>query len=302
MHGPEQIQLDGLTDFVGGVEDGLYGAAVFDFKSPHDMVEAKKSWFFFDEEYVCLGTAIQSDPDLPVATTINQALMRSEVSISQEGEIRKLPQGERELQNVKWAWHDQIGYIFPEPTTIHLSNQVEKGRWSDITDQKNISKEIVAKEVFALWFDHGESPNHASYAYIVAPNISEAELAETALDNRQIEILSNTDKLQAVKNNKLGISQMAFYQAGEVAVSPNLKVSMASPGMAMLKVEGNRIKELTLADPSRKLSRILLTVSGIYEAKGDHCIALPDKKQNQTLMIVDLPQGVYAGKSVRIEL
>lgn len=302
LHGPEQIQLDGLTDFVGGVEDGLYGAAVFDFKSPHDMVEAKKSWFFFDEEYVCLGTAIQSDPDLPVATTINQALMRSEVSISQEGEIRKLPQGERELQNVKWAWHDQIGYIFPEPTTIHLSNQVEKGRWSDITDQKNISKEIVAKEVFALWFDHGESPNHASYAYIVAPNISEAELAETALDNRQIEILSNTDKLQAVKNNKLGISQMAFYQAGEVAVSPNLKVSMASPGMAMLKVEGNRIKELTLADPSRKLSRILLTVSGIYEAKGDHCIALPDKKQNQTLMIVDLPQGVYAGKSVRIEL
>lgn len=302
LHGPEQIQLDGLTDFVGGVEDGLYGAAVFDFKSPHDMVEAKKSWFFFDEEYVCLGTAIRSDPDLPVATTINQALMRSEVSISQEGEIRKLPQGERELQNVKWAWHDQIGYIFPEPTTIHLSNQVEKGRWSDITDQKNISKEIVAKEVFALWFDHGESPNHASYAYIVAPNISEAELAETAPNNRQIEILSNTDKLQAVKNNKLGISQMAFYQSGEIAVSPNLKVSMASQGMAMLKVEGNRIKELTLADPSRKLSRILLTVSGIYEAKGDQCIALPDKEKNQTLMIVDLPQGVYAGKSVRIEL
>ncbi len=41
----------------------------FDFKSPHDFVEAKKSWFFFDEEYVCLGAAINSNRRLPVESS-----------------------------------------------------------------------------------------------------------------------------------------------------------------------------------------------------------------------------------------
>ena len=51
--------------------DGSYGAVAFDFTSPHDMTVAKKSWFFFDEEYACLGTGIKSDRNLPVVTTIN---------------------------------------------------------------------------------------------------------------------------------------------------------------------------------------------------------------------------------------
>ena len=63
------------------------GAVAFDFVSPHDFVEAKKAWFFFDEEYVCLGTGIRSEQVLPVATTINQVLMRSEVTVSQSGTV-----------------------------------------------------------------------------------------------------------------------------------------------------------------------------------------------------------------------
>ena len=40
LHGPENIQLDGLTDFVGAVTNGLHGAVAFDFIVPHDRVEA----------------------------------------------------------------------------------------------------------------------------------------------------------------------------------------------------------------------------------------------------------------------
>ncbi|MBT5832439.1 MAG: chondroitin lyase, partial [Candidatus Latescibacteria bacterium] len=104
LHPPSEIQKNGLTDFVGAVTDGQYGAAVFDFKSPHDGVEAKKSWFFFDKEYVCLGTDICSDRfgfrsrsgDIPseipsVSTTINQALMQSDVTVSQNSKVETLP-------------------------------------------------------------------------------------------------------------------------------------------------------------------------------------------------------------------
>ena len=302
LYGPTEIQKDGLTDFVGAVTDGLYGAVAFDFRSPHDMTKAKKSWFFFDEEYVCLGTAINSRPNLPVATTINQVFLRGDVTVMQDDKTIKLPNGNRKLDNVKWVYQDKIGYIFPDPAAINLSNQVEQGRWSDITDQKNISEEIVSEEVFMLWFDHGNRPNNAAYQYIVVPDVSEQELRETSSNNRDIEIISNTSDVQAVKNNKLGIYQLAFYKAGEVEISKGFKFRMDSQGMAMLKIQGNRIEELTISDPSRKLSRMIITVPDLYNVSGDNFVAFPNNNQNKTFIVVNLPQGVFTGKSVTIKL
>lgn len=298
----EEIQLDGLTDFVGAVSDGLYGAVAFDFRSPHDGVKAKKAWFFFDEEYVCLGTAIKADSNLPVATTVNQVLMKSDVRLEQGGKVQRLVPGRHELKQVKWVHQDKIGYLFPEPTAINISNQTEQGRWSDITDQKNISQEVISEEVFALWFDHGTSPDHGSYQYIVVPDVSEQELEETSKDNRQIEILANTPAIQAVKSNKLNQYQLAFYRAGELEIAAGKSIRMDSQGMALLRMDGDKIKNITLADPSRKLSRILLTVPGSYPVKGPGFMTLPNQPQNNTLFVVDLPQGVYAGKSVSINL
>ena len=71
--------------------------------------------------------------------------------------------------------------------------------------------------------------------------------------------------------------------------------------MAMLKMKGNRIEELSVSDPSRKLSRILITVPDIYNVSGDNFVAFPDNDHNNTLMIIDLPQGVFAGKSVIVK-
>jgi chondroitin AC lyase len=302
LYGPDEIQKEGLTGFVGAVTDGLYGAVVFDFISPHDMTEAKKSWFFFDNEYVCLGTGIHSTQDLPLVTTVNQVLMRSNVTVLQNSEIKKLPKGSRELENVKWVYHDKIGYILPEPSTVHVSNQAEQGRWSDITDQKNISQELITEDVFMMYFNHGTRPGNASYQYIVVPDVSGKELAETAGSNRSIEILSNTSEIQAVKHKEIGICQMTFYNSGEVSISEDLNVKMDSQGMVMLKMEENRIDKLTVSDPSRKLNRLLITISGVYNSKGDGFIAYPDKTQNKTILLVDLPQGVYAGESVNIKL
>ena len=70
----------------------------------------------------------------------------------------------------------------------------------------------------------------------------------------------------------------------------------------MIKMKGNKIEELSVSDPSRKLSRITMTVSGLYNSKGDSFINKPNNSKNNTLVLVDLPQGVYAGKSVTVEL
>ncbi|MCP4785385.1 MAG: chondroitin lyase [Fuerstiella sp.] len=302
LYPPNQIQKKGLTDFVGAVTDGLFGAVAFDFISPHDFVEAKKSWFFFDREYVCLGTDINCKRDLPVVTSVNQVLMRSQVTICRNGKVETLPEGKRELDKVKWARQDRVGYIFPEPATVNLSNQIQTGRWSDITDQKNISDALVSEEVFAMWFDHGLRPRNASYQYIVVPNVTDQELSETSESNRSISILSNTSEMQAVKHSGLGISQIAFFKAGLVEITDDTVVGMSSHGMAMVKMEGDRIMELSVSDPSRTLSRITMSVSGIYDSQGEGFSTRPMRSKSSTTVTIDLPQGVYAGKSVTVSL
>jgi chondroitin AC lyase len=302
LPGPDSIQMDGLTDFVGAVTDGLYGAVAFDFISPHDRLEAKKSWFFFDEEYVCLGTDIKSAPDLPVATTINQVLMRGDVTIMEEGEVKTLVSGSHDLKEIKFLHHDNIGYIFPTPRTVQVSNQMEEGRWSDITDQKNISTETVGMNVFKLWINHGNSPDSADYQYIVVPGVNKQELIETSQNQRNIEILASNSDMHAVWHNKLNVGQIIFYQAGTVKLANGLKIKMDSPGMAMLKIKDDRVIELTVSDPFRKSSRLLVTLSGEYNANGDHLVILPNAVQKDSMILIDLPQDVYAGKSVTISL
>ncbi len=302
LPGPDDIQKEGLTDFVGAVTDGLYGAVAFDFKSPHDPVEARKSWFFFDKEYVCLGAGIASKSNLPVATTINQVLMRSDVTVMQGGTRQKVAQGNRTLDNVKWVHQDKIGYIFPEPAKINLSNQAKTGTWAAITDQKNISEAVVSEEVFTLWFDHGSRPEGTSYQYIVVPDVTEQQLSESSRNNRSVRVLSNTPELQAARHDELGITQLAFYRAGNLDIEKGVNVRLDSQGMVMLKTQEGRLGELTLADPSRKLSRMLVTVSGTYEVQGENYHTVVDDKQNSTLFIVDLPQGVYLGKSMQLKI
>ncbi|MFT7035106.1 MAG: chondroitin AC lyase [Cyclobacteriaceae bacterium] len=96
--------------------------------------------------------------------------------------------------------------------------------------------------------------------------------------------------------------QLAFYQSGKVEIAPSSIVKMDSQGMMILKLKDDRVAEISVADPSRKLKRALVTIPGIYKDAKEGYLLYPDASGNNTLMIVDLPQGVYAGKSVTITL
>jgi chondroitin AC lyase len=296
-----QIQKSGLTNFVGAVTDGLYGAAVFDFKSPHDPLEAKKAWFFFDEEYVCLGAGINARSPLPVATTLNQCLLEGDVVAMGGSQKSTLSKGERELENIKWVFHNGIGYLFPEPVKVQLSNQSEKGSWFKINQQSSTSKEEVSMDVFKLWLNHGTRVQNGSYQYIVVPGTTVGEL-EKSKENRGIEILVNTPEIQAVKHVGLNILQAVFYTAGEIKDSDGLKLVMDSPGQVMVQTDGRSIKKITVSDPSRNLRRIHFSVNSRIEKSGDNFKSIWNEKEKVSEISVQLPQLVYAGQSVTIEL
>jgi chondroitin AC lyase len=296
----KEIQKKGLTDFVGAATDGKYGVVAFDFKSPHDPLEAKKSWFFFDHEYVCLGAGISAESKFPVATTLNQCLLRGDVSVMKGNEKSSVRKGEQQLADVKWVYHDGIAYIFPKPVKINLSNQAQTGSWFKINHQSDSPKDEISKDVFKLWIDHGQKPLNASYQYIVVPSTTEKEI-ESQTD-RHIVILANSAEMQAVRHSVLNICQVVFYTSGEIQVSENLKIGIDSPGVVMVKTEGSAIKQISVADPSRKLGKIHLTVSGKIEKSGDNFKSSWNKEKQISEISIDLPQTVYAGKSVTLDL
>lgn len=301
MPPPKEIQKLGLTDFVGAVTDGKFGAVGFDFKSPHDPLCARKSWFFFDKEYVCLGADISCKRDASVATTINQCLLVDDVTVSRNKSKTVIEKGEEQFEQVEWVFHDGIAYIFPQPTSVNIMNSEANGSWWRINKQSDSPKDEITLDVFKLWIDHGKRPSDASYEYIVSPATTIQQLEK---DNplEYIKIISNSPYIQAVRNEKLNICQVVFYKSGTIQVSDELQLTSYSPGIFLIKFNGNRVNEISASDPNRELEKIYVSINQKIDKNSAQFSSVWNEHKMETEISIELPQGVYAGKSVTIKL
>lgn len=205
------IGAHGGSPFAGGVTDGTYGVAAMDLQ--RGRLTAKKAWFFFDDEYVCLGAGISlTGSKNAVVTDVNQLLLNGPAS---SGLSQGAISSGLHTYNVRawnWFYHDHVGYIFSPGTHVSLSIGAQTGRWSDIGSG---SSESVTRNVFNLWIDHGISPRGGSYQYRVLPGASPGETARQSR-NPRVRILANTANLQAVWHKRLNLGMFAFRQPGSL--------------------------------------------------------------------------------------
>ncbi|MBR4756337.1 MAG: hypothetical protein IK076_05280 [Bacteroidales bacterium] len=283
-----EIQKSGLMDFVGGVTDGLYGAAAFDFISPHDPLRARKSWFFFDDFYLCLGSHIESEGDREVFTTLNQCYLRGTVRVG-------TPQGE--FDKVDWVLHDGVGYAFLEtPPGIGILNRKVTGNWQRLTRRTKVTSEQIEEDVFALWINHGSKVEDGHYAYAVVPNTDEDGI-DAFSAHPAVEVLSNTKDLQAVYHPGLGIGYVVFYSGGSVTMD-KVVLTSDTPLMAMVHVDDGRVDRIVVSDSSRTLLKAHFSVSGDFKTSNGKAKASFDSQSNLTRVQVELPQDAFSGGSV----
>lgn len=299
MPGENEIQKWGLTDYVGAVTDGTYGAVGFDFKSPHTGLAAKKVWFFFDKTYVCLGTNISSRMKNQVLTTVNQCLLNGEVTVSDADGIHPQEQGSRMKKEVRWVVHDKVGYYFLKKENVILSNQRTEGSWKIANRQTTTPADIIRQDVFTLSVDHGRSPNNGDYAYMVIPSADPLSI-EKQVEEEGVVILANCPEVQAVRHDGLNMAYAAFYKGGMLRIHDKIVVEMDSPGMLMVKYnDAGEILALGVSDPTRFMKKLHLSVNQkIVGAVQENIQTEWDEKQALTRISVDLPQNEYAGKSV----
>ena len=277
---PKAWGVLGTSTYAGGVSDSIYGATAYAYMDTNPEVNtgAKKSWYFFDNEVVCLGAGIQSTTTYPVHTTVNQCFLKGGIMVDKGDKEETLANGSHTLQAPQWVLHDKIGYFFPQKEEVFLTAQTQSGRWYDINTSK--SKKEEKMDVFTLGINHGVGPKDGSYAYIVVPGKTSAQEMKAYQKKNAIEILSNNPKIQAVRNTKLNVWMVTFFEAGTFT-HKELSVTVDKPCILMIKDITSKSANLHIADPGQTQSPIQ--------------IELKIGKKKQTLTADFTQTGIYAG-------
>lgn len=269
----EQWGAPAKNNFAGGVSDGRYGATAMAME--YDEVRAKKSWFFFDKQVVCLGAGITSTAPETITTTINQAWFEGK-ALYNDKNITKNDSLSLQTKKEDIIVHNSVIYHFPEEGNIKLTTVNQKGSWYKINRAR--PKNEVNGKVFKLWIDHGVCPVEATYAYVVYPGGDKANKSEMA----QITILQNTDRIQAVRHERLGIMQAVFYEAAELTTDM-VSIRTGAPILLQLKQTPHGY-ELSVTDPCQSLHKV------------DLSLQLFKEKIAQDIQI-DLPTEQYRGST-----
>lgn len=202
----------------GSVLQDKYGTTGMSYNSDNSSLTAKKSWFMFDDEIVALGAGITNQDDYNVETIVENRKISDDGSNKFVINDETLSEGlgeERTIEDANWAFlegniaESDIGYYFPEPTTIQVKKEQREGAWSDVNYTE--SNELIQRSYATMWIDHGERPTDDNYSYVLLPNKTEQEVKSYAQEP-EIEILENNAALQAVQHISKNIMGVNFWE------------------------------------------------------------------------------------------
>lgn len=265
-------------------EDVGYGAG--NPKFINDLV-AKKAYFMFDDACVCLGADISSTMNSDISTTVeHRRLVKLQNNpcgsdrISVNGECITENTFDLHIDAPRYACvEDFAGFLFMDAPKVTVSKYLcapdydPKDAYSPVPRPEKFTRPFVE-----ITIDHGKNPVNASYAYAVLPYADDEKLKKCAEDP-DFEIISNTDKIQAVKEKSLGITGMIFYEAGECA---GIKVNRSC--LVTYKETGGEFK-IKVCEPTNKVDSLEIEI---------------DKKLS--LLSCDNRYSIECGKNTKLTL
>jgi hypothetical protein len=239
--------------FVGGASTRDHGTSAMELAANACVLTARKSWFFFDDEIVCLGSDINCPSESPAETIVDQRpLSEAAAPLTVDGQVEPatLPWS-AEVQNAKWAHCDGIGYYFPEPQRLKLKREMQTGAWRDLNDYSDETPH--SNPVLTLWFDHGTHAADAAYAYAVLPRKTAAETQAYAAAE-EITILEHDSRTHAVRQDRRNLTGVIFWEPGTAG-----KLSADRACLAFYEDTGDGLT-LAVSDPTHAASTFHVTV------------------------------------------
>jgi hyaluronate lyase len=262
------------TTWVGGASLDAYGAAGMQLRAWGSTLAAKKSWFMFDKEVVCLGSDISSGDSRPIETVVENRLLHGggDNALTVDGTRKTGALGwSEDMGDVTWAHlagqteGADIGYYFPTPVRLYGLRETRSGVWNESTT-------IVSRNYLTLWLSHGTNPTGATYSYVLLPGYSAAQVSDYAKHPR-VEILANSDRIQAVRVDSLGLTAANFWDDGRSAVGNITVDRMAS---VLLQTKGAFL-DVAVSDPTQVNNAIItmeLAAFALKQVSADPGVAI----------------------------
>jgi hypothetical protein len=258
------------------------------FEGNYRNVKAKKSYFFMNNEMLCLGAGIDANQSDPIVTSVNQAFLSGNVTYSNGGSAQILPAGNPVSGNIQWVHHRNVGYVFPAGGNITLQQGQQSGSWKSINIDGSTT--TVNNNVFSLWFDHGNHPVNGTYQYIVIPDRSLTNF-QSSYASHGFVVVRNDTNIQAVRNDVEQQYAIVFYNAGTADLGDGLTVSSNKEAMVLIDRTADGYS-VSVADPMYTASGVTIVLN--KDLTGPNATVAG----GSTTIAVALPAGDYQGSTV----
>ena len=223
----------GGSNIAGGVTLDGFAAVMMRLVPDGRQLDAKKSWFLFDDEVVALGADIQSTAEGKTVETIV--------------ENRRVTGDPAFTTDESGAWahlEDACGYVFPNGPGWKSGREERSGAWRDINGGG--SSTLYTRRYQAIWFDHGATPSAATYAYALLPGWGRQDTAAYAA-SPPFRIVENTGEAQAVVDPSLKLRALSFWN-NAVKTAAGVTSDKAA---SVLVQESDGTLSVAVADPTQ---------------------------------------------------
>lgn len=245
----------------GGVSDGTNGAATMHYSMKNvtgSSLEARKSWFFLNNRIVALGAGISSKENLNTETIMENRQLTNPArnTFVVNGQTLNLGQT-KTIVKTKWAHLNgltlaqNIGYVFPNATTITAYKKTRTGDWNTINTRNKSA--LTSANYAGITISHGKKPTNKSYSYIILPGKNQ-KATEAYSKKIDIEIRANNLNQQAVFDKTQNLWIGTFRNPGTV----NGYIGQTRGAIMVRKTATT--EKVTLSDPTMEQKSTIFLV------------------------------------------
>jgi hyaluronate lyase len=212
--------------------------------------------------------------DSPVNTTVEhrrivEPELHSQKICLSNGTVQTMDKGGYYYRytNPKWfLMEGHAGYVFLEDAKLLLNRYK-----CETADSQSFLRANI---------EHGKNPVDASYAYAIIPYATEERL-NSYHANADVEIISNTTALQAVREKNLCITGYVFHEAGSCE---GIEISEAA--ILVVKEKDGKLS-MRITDPTHELKSATIVINKPLSLIDAHKKLFVGEFKDKTVITVD---------------
>lgn len=287
--GYEEMLMSDET-FAGAVSiqgsNGAFGMKLHDHDKYDGTLKARKSYFFFDNRVIALGSGIESgDAEHPTRTT----LFQNYLSVPEEAiEANGTPIVDFPFEK---TYTGSVNRFRDNDNNVYWVRNANVGVSRRLQHSYDQSTALPAQNNFALaYIDHGKAPQHAEYEYLVLiqPSLQEEK---TWMRRSPYRIIQQDRNAHIVEDLPSQTTGYVFFEAGSPQEKGRIeKVSL--PCLAMIHATGKSFFTLSVCDPDLRF----------YEGKADEIFDAQGKRMERSIYSRDWIDRPSQASTVEVTL